>query len=104
MNTTTADLGAQIAEQRDKLAEAVTALAGKIDTTELKALVDKIDTKAITDKIGDIDTSDLRARAETGAHDLLDNATDSDGKPKRGLIIGAVVTLGVLVLVRRLLG
>ncbi|MCW2783986.1 MAG: hypothetical protein JWP74_503 [Marmoricola sp.] len=73
----TAEIGGQIAEHRDKLTETIGGLADQIDTSE------------------------LRSRAESGASELLDSAGTKDGK--RGLIIGAVITLGVLVLVRRLL-
>ncbi|MFL6154760.1 MAG: hypothetical protein ACJ72D_01625 [Marmoricola sp.] len=90
MNTTTADLGAQIAEQRDKIAETVGAIAGKFDASDLRALADRIDADA------------LRDRAESGAAELLDSAGTKDGK--RGLAIGAVVTLGALFLLRKLLG
>lgn len=90
VNTTTADIGAQIAEQRDKIAETVGALAGKFDASDLRALADKLDTE------------DLRNRAESGASDLLEAASTKDGK--KGLVIGAIVTLGLLVLARKLLG
>jgi hypothetical protein len=79
VNTTTTDLAAQVAEQRDRLTEQVGTLADKIDTGE------------------------LRARAESGAADLLDTVTDSDGKPKRGFLLGALAVVGLLILARKLL-
>lgn len=82
MNTNTADLGNQIAEQRERISETVGALADKIDH---------------------IDTSELRARAESGAADLLENATDAQGRPKKGLLIGALAVVGLLVLARKFL-
>lgn len=93
----TAELAAQIGEQRDRLTESVGALSDKIDVS---ALTDKIDVSALTDKI---DTDALRTRAGVGVEGLLDNATDSAGRPKRGLLIGAVVGLLAVVLLRRVL-
>lgn len=82
MSTKTTDLGTQIAEQRERLTETVGMLS---------------------EKIGEIDTHDLRARAGSGAADLLENVTDSEGKPKTGFVLGAVVVLVGFVLLRRLL-
>ena len=93
----TADLAAQIGEQRDRLTESVGALTDKIDVNALK---DKVDVSALTDKI---DTDALRTRAGAGVEGLLENATDSEGRPKRGLLIGAVVGLIAVVLLRRVL-
>jgi len=84
----TADLGAQLGQQRDRLTESV------------GTLTDKIDVGALTDKI---DTDALRTRAEAGVEGVLDSATDSKGRPKRGLLIGLVVGAITLVLVRRVL-
>lgn len=80
--STKTDLGAQIAEQRERLTETVGTL---------------------TEKIGDLDTNELRARAGSGAADLLENVTDSEGNPKRGLVLGAVAVLVAFVLLRKLL-
>ena len=102
----TADLAAQIGEQRDRLTESVGALTDKIDVSALtdkidvNALKDKVDVSALTDKI---DTDALRTRAGAGVEGLLENATDSEGRPKRGLLIGAVVGLVAVVLLRRVL-
>jgi hypothetical protein len=82
MSTKTADLAAQVTEQRERLTGTVGTLA---------------------DKIGELDTGDLRARAGSGAADLLENATDSAGKPKRGLVLGAVAVLVGVVLLRKLM-
>jgi hypothetical protein len=95
--TKTPDLGAQIAQQRDRLTESVGALADKVD---VGSITDKIDVGAITDKI---DTDAIRNRAESGLGELLDNATDSDGRPKRGLLIGLVLGVLALVVARRVL-
>ncbi len=81
MTTKASDLGTQIAGQRERLSESVGTLA---------------------EKIGEIDTHDLRARAESGAADLLENVTDAEGNPKRGLVLGAVAVLVALVLLRKL--
>lgn len=80
--STKTGLGAQIAEQRERLTETVGTL---------------------TEKIGDLDTTELRARAGSGAADLLENVTDSEGNPKRGLVLGAVAVLVAFVLLRKLL-
>lgn len=93
----TADLGAQIGEQRDRLTETVGALTDKVDVS---ALTDKIDVSGLADKI---DTDALRERAGTGAEALLDNVTDADGKPRRGVLVGLVVGVLALFIVRRVL-
>lgn len=95
--TKTPDLSTQIAQQRDRLTESVGTLTDKIDVS---ALTDKIDVGALTDKI---DTDALRSHAESGLGDLLENATDSNGRPKRKLLVGLVVGLLALVAVRRVL-
>jgi hypothetical protein len=77
--TQTTDLGAQIVEQRDRLTESVGALADRIDTDS------------------------LRSHAESVTADLIDTATDQNGRPRRGLLIGLAVTVVALVLVRRVL-
>jgi len=82
MTTKTSDLGAQIAGQRERLSETVGSLA---------------------EKIGEIDAHDLRARAESGASELLENVTGAEGHPKRGLLLGAVAVLVALVLLRKFL-
>lgn len=82
----TEDLAHKIGEQRDRLTESAGALA------------DKIDVSALTDKI---DTDQLRARAEAGATTLLDNATDSEGNPKRGVVLGLALALLAVLIVRR---
>ncbi|MET3963363.1 F0F1-type ATP synthase membrane subunit b/b' [Marmoricola sp. OAE513] len=96
--TQTADLGAQIAEQRDRLSESVGAVAEKLG--------DKIDTTALTDKVekitSNIDTDEIRAKAEAGASQLLDQATDDQGRPKKGFLLGALGVVVVLAIVRRL--
>ncbi len=76
--TQTADLAHQIAEQRDRLTESVGAIADKIDTDA------------------------IRTQAGAGVEHLLDTATDKDGKPKRGLLVGLVVAVVALLVVRRL--
>lgn len=93
--TKTPDLGRRIAEQRDHLAESVSALADKIDTDEIRS--------RITDTIDAIPAEEIRTRAEAGASQLLDSATDKQGKPKRGLLVGLLVGAITLVLVRKLL-
>jgi Protein of unknown function (DUF3618) len=82
MSTRTADLGAQIAQHRDKLTETVGALTDKIDTQEL--------------------VGTLKDHAATSADDLRETAGDARGR--KGLIIGAIAAFVGLVLLRRLLG
>jgi hypothetical protein len=79
--TATAGLGAQIAQQRDKLTETVGAIADKVDTQEIAGA--------------------LKERASTGVDELRDTAQDTHGR--KGLIIGSVAALIGLVLLRRLL-
>lgn len=74
-----ADIGEQLAEQTDKLAQSVSAIAEKIDT------------------------QDLKERAGAGASDLLDAATTKDGRPRKGLLIGAVLLLVAVLVARRAL-
>ena len=93
--TKTPDLGQRIAEQRDHLADSVSALADKIDTDEIRS--------RISDTIDSIPTDEIKSRAEAGASQLLDSATDSRGKPKRGVLVGLLVGAITLVLVRKLL-
>ena len=95
--TKTPDLSNQIAQQRDRLTEQVGALADKVD---VGAITDKIDVGAITDKI---DTDAIRHRAESGFEEILDHATDADGKPKRGLLIGLALGVVALVVAKRVL-
>ncbi|RNL63674.1 DUF3618 domain-containing protein [Nocardioides marmoriginsengisoli] len=82
MNTTTTGLGAQIAEQRDRLTETVSALTDKLDAQEIAGT--------------------LKEHASAGAEDLRDTANDAKGR--KGLIVGAVAALIGLILIRRLLG
>lgn len=93
----TADLSTQIGQQRDRITETVGTLTDKID---VGALTDKIDVSGLADKI---DTDAIRNRAESGAATLLENATDAEGRPKRGLLVGLVVGLLAVFLVRRVL-
>lgn len=93
--TKTPDLGQRIAEQRDQLTESVNALADKIDTDEIRG--------RITDTIDALPTEEILGRAEAGASQLLDSATDDQGKPKRGVLVGLLVGAVALVLVRKLL-
>ncbi|MCW2855041.1 MAG: hypothetical protein JWR52_656 [Marmoricola sp.] len=81
MSTKTADLGAQIAEHRDRLTETVGALADKIDTHDL--------------------ADGIKERAATGAGEIRESASTRDGR--RGLILGLVGGVICLVLLRRLL-
>ncbi len=82
MSSKTADISAQIAQQRERLTETVGALAEKIDTQEIA------------------DT--LRERATAGAGELRETANTKTGK--RNLLVGAVLAIAGLLLVRRLLG
>jgi hypothetical protein len=86
MSTKTTDLGAQIAQQRERLTETVGSLADRIDTQEIAGA--------------------LRDRAATGADELRETVRDTpgDAKGRKGLIIGALAALVGLVVVRRLLG
>lgn len=92
----TTDLSAQIGQQRDRLTESVGAIADKIDVS---GLTDKIDVSGLADKI---DTDAIRAKAEAGASDLLEHATDDQGRPKKGLLVGLVLGVVALLVVRRL--
>ncbi|MCX6395653.1 MAG: hypothetical protein NTV23_04140 [Propionibacteriales bacterium] len=91
------DLSKQIGQQRDRLAETVGGLTDKID---VGAITDKIDVSGLVEKL---DTDALRTRAESSAATLLENATDSEGRPRRGLLVGLVLGVVALVLVRRVL-
>ncbi|MGO4256821.1 hypothetical protein [Marmoricola sp. RAF53] len=59
----------------------------------------------VTDQIGQIadkiDTQDLKDRASTGASDLIDAATTSDGRPKKGLLIGVAIVAILIFVARR---
>jgi hypothetical protein len=79
-STTTPDFEAQIVQTRDKVAEAVGAIADRIDTDEIKN------------------------RAESSATDLFDAATDENGRPRRGLLVGLAGLLLVGLVIRKLLG
>jgi hypothetical protein len=81
MSSRTADLGAQIAQQRERLTESVGALTDKIDTQEIAGA--------------------LKEHAASGADELRSTARDERGR--KGLIIGAVLALVGLVVLRRLL-
>jgi hypothetical protein len=81
MSSRTAELGAQIAQQRDKLTETV------------GALTDKIDTHDIADA--------LKERATTGADEIRTTAGDERGR--KGLLIGAVAAFIGVVILRKLL-
>lgn len=74
-----ADLADQVAEKADKLAHAVGDIADQIAV------------------------QDLKERAESGAADLLDAATDDHGRPRKGVLIGFAVVLGLALVARRLL-
>ncbi|MFL6062994.1 MAG: hypothetical protein ACJ72E_17330 [Marmoricola sp.] len=88
MSSRTAELGAQIAQQRDKLTETVSAL-----TETVGALTEKIDTHDITDA--------LKERATTSAEELRTTAGDERGR--KGLLIGAVAAFIGVVILRKLL-
>lgn len=81
MSSKTADLGTQIAQQRDRLTDTVSAFADKIDTHEIA------------------DT--LKERAASSAGEFRETAADEKGR--KGLILGAIAALVGLIVLRRLL-
>lgn len=54
----------------------------------------------IADKI---DAQELKDRASAGASDLLDAATTSEGRPKKGLLIGIAIVAVLIFVARRAL-
>lgn len=80
MSSTKADLGAQIAQQRERLTDTVSALAEKIDTHDI--------------------ADSLTERAVSSADELRQTATDEKGR--KGLILGAIAAVVGLIVLRRL--